>query len=106
MFGDPEQAYRGIDDWQAAIEARAARARELARRQGELTATVSVEDGLVTATVDHSGRLTALKLDDRVRTWSLEKLSRTVIAANDAARQAVRAQLTQLVDESGLRDAP
>ncbi|GAA2362460.1 hypothetical protein Cme02nite_42020 [Catellatospora methionotrophica] len=106
MFGDPEEGYRRVDDWQAAIEARAARARELAQRQSELGATVSVAEGSVTATVDHSGRLTTLKLDDRVRGWSLEKLSRTVIEANDAARQAVRTQLDQLIDEAGLRDAP
>ncbi|GAA1416474.1 YbaB/EbfC family nucleoid-associated protein [Catellatospora coxensis] len=106
MFGDPEQAHQRIDDWQAAIEARAARARELAQRQGELAATVSVAEGSVTATVDHTGRLTTLKLDDRVRAWSLEKLSRTVIEANDAARSALRAELSRLIDESGLRDAP
>ncbi len=79
MFGDPEQASRRIDGWQAVIEARAARTRELAQRQTELAATASVAEGSVTATVDHSGRLTTLKLDDRVHGWSLEKLSRTVI---------------------------
>jgi hypothetical protein len=105
VFDDLDQAYRRIDDWQAAIEARAARARELAQRSGELTATVSVADGMVTATVDHSGRLTALRFDERVRSWPLDRLSRTVIEAGDAAREQLRAQVSRLLDESGLRDA-
>lgn len=105
LFDDPAQAYGRIDDWQTAIESRAARARELAERSGDLAATASVANGMVTATVDHTGQLTALKLDERVRSWSLEKLSSTVIEANTAARQALRAELTQLIDESGLRDA-
>jgi len=58
---DFEAAERMIDDWQADIEARAARARELSTRLSRLSARVRSQDELVTVTVGSAGDLTGLE---------------------------------------------
>jgi DNA-binding protein YbaB len=64
---DFDAAERMIDDWQAGIEERAVRARELSARLSRLSARVRSDNRLVTVTVGASGDLVGLELDERIR---------------------------------------
>ena len=83
---DFEAAERMIDDWQAGIEARAARARELSARLARLSARVRSDDRLVTVTVGSSGDLVGLELDERTRQRPAAETARAILKTLRAAQ--------------------
>jgi DNA-binding protein YbaB len=102
MFEGPEldAAGRRIDDWQAAIEQRAAQARELAARLAALTATARSDDNLVTVRVGADGRLTGLELDERVRRRPAADTAAQILATLAAAQADLTAQATTVTEET------
>lgn len=102
MFEGPEldAAGRRIDDWQAAIEQRAAQARELAARLAALTATAHSDDNLVTVRVGADGGLTGLELDERVRRRPAADTAAQILATLAAAQADLRAQATTVTEET------
>jgi hypothetical protein len=96
MFGDEAQldaAEQWVNDWQAGIEQRAAKARALSERLSGLTATARSRDGLIEVTVSSSGILTDLWLDDGVRRHSGRWIAEQVLAVT---RQALDQLTTQV----------
>ena len=83
---DFETAERMIDDWQAGIEARAARARELSARLSRLSARARSDDRLVTVTVGASGDLVGLELDERTRQRPAAETARAILKTLRAAQ--------------------
>jgi hypothetical protein len=83
---DFEAAERMIDDWQAGIEARAVRARELSARLARLSARARSDDRLVTVTVGASGDLVGLELDERTRQRPAAETARTILRTLRAAQ--------------------
>jgi len=83
---DFEAAERMIDDWQAGIEARAARAKELSARLARLSARVRSDDRLVTITVGSSGDLVGLELDERTRQRPAAETARAILKTLRAAQ--------------------
>lgn len=67
---DLDAAERWVDDWQSGIEERAAQARDLSGQLAALTGTARSADRSVEVTVDSSGAVTDLRLDERIRDWS------------------------------------
>ncbi len=96
-LSDPDAAERWVDDWQAGIVERAARASALSRQVSGLSVTAWGGEGLVEVTVGPSGVMTGLKLDERVRehpaSWIAEQVLATLRTAQerlaDRVRQAV-----------------
>ncbi|MFF5291273.1 YbaB/EbfC family nucleoid-associated protein [Paractinoplanes globisporus] len=97
---DFEAAERMIDDWQADIEARAARARELSTRLSRLSARVRSQDELVTVTVGSAGDLTGLELDERIRRRPAAETARLIMATLQAARERLTADVAEVTAQT------
>lgn len=65
-----DAATRRLDDWEASIADRAARAKELASRVQAMRGTATSPDRTTEVTVDSSGLLVDLRLDERTRQHS------------------------------------
>jgi hypothetical protein len=102
MFGDRnlDEAARLVDDWQAGIEARAARARELAARLGTLNAGARSEDGLVSVTVGSSGAVIGLELKEGIRDRPADETARAILATVQAAQASLTAAVTAAAAET------
>ncbi|GAA2395352.1 hypothetical protein Cme02nite_55540 [Catellatospora methionotrophica] len=106
MFeSDADRLDDRIEAWQVVLEDRARRAADLATQVRDLRVDASIGHGLITATVDQAGRLKDLKLDERVRSWPVERIAQGVLAATDAAHQALAAHVRELTVESGFGNA-
>ena len=98
---DPEDAHRRIDDWQATLVTRAARAEHLAAHVRTLRAEGSDPDLVVQATVDHTGRLLDLTISERARDWPMSRVAEAVRVAVTMAQEAVADLTRQAVAEAG-----
>ncbi|SCL72888.1 YbaB/EbfC family nucleoid-associated protein [Micromonospora peucetia] len=81
-----DAAARRVDDWEAAFADRARRTRSLTSRIQALTGTARSPDRMVEATVDSSGQLVALRLDERTRQHSATHTSEQIVATARAER--------------------
>ncbi|HEY3010383.1 MAG TPA: YbaB/EbfC family nucleoid-associated protein [Micromonosporaceae bacterium] len=98
MAGDDlDAAEAWVDSWQATIQARADRARQLAARWQDLSATGADRDGLVEVTVSSAGALTDIRLDEGVRGQPVADTRRRILEAVGAARDALTRQVTEAV---------
>ncbi|GGQ71044.1 YbaB/EbfC family nucleoid-associated protein [Couchioplanes azureus] len=93
-------AERLIDDWQEEIEKRAAQGRELARRMAHLTASARSSDNLVELTVDSSGVVTDIRLDEGIRQQSAARTAREILATIGSARAALRDKAESVVADT------
>ena len=103
---DFEAAERMIDDWQAGIEARAARAKELSARLARLSARVRSDDRLVTITVGSSGDLVGLELDERTRQRPAAETARAILKTLRAAQGRLAEAVADATAETVGTDSP
>lgn len=103
---DLDEAEELVDDWQAGIEARAARARELAARLGALSATARSDDGLVSVTVGPAGDITDLVLTEGVRNRPAATTARVILATLRAARESLTEAAAAATTEIVGADSP
>ncbi|NMO57581.1 YbaB/EbfC family nucleoid-associated protein [Actinoplanes sp. TBRC 11911] len=97
---------RWIDDWQAKIEARLARTRALTAGLREVKGVGRSGDGLVEVTIDSSGALMELRLDEDVRRHSARWIAEQVITAARSAKGDLARAATGVVHESGENETP
>jgi hypothetical protein len=95
-----EAAERMVDDWQAGIEERAARAKELSARLSRLSARARSDDRLVTVTVGSSGDLVGLELDERTRQRPAAETARTILKTLRAAQARLTAAVADATAET------
>ncbi|MFY1702623.1 YbaB/EbfC family nucleoid-associated protein [Micromonospora sp. WMMA1923] len=100
-----DAAARRLDDWEAGFADRAQRARSLAARMRKLTGTAQSPDRSITATVDSSGRLLDLRLDESTRQHSAAHTARQVLATTRAAHADLLRQVTDATRDT-LGDDP
>jgi hypothetical protein len=108
VFGDEAAlgaAQRRVDDWQSAIEERAAQARALSRRVAGLTASAVSGDGLIEATVNSSGALTGLWLDEAIRRRPAADTAEQIVAVTRAALSQLAERAAAAVEETVGRDS-
>ncbi|MGC4892913.1 YbaB/EbfC family nucleoid-associated protein [Micromonospora sp. DT31] len=101
-----DAAARRLDEWESSLADRATRARDLSARSQALTGVARSDDGLVTVTVDGSGLLVDLRLDDRTRQHSATHTARQVLATTRAAHADLLRQLTAVTTETLGADDP
>jgi hypothetical protein len=95
VFGEnPDDAEAWIRSWSASVSARAEAAAEMASRVGALTATATGADGAIRVTVDGSGGLADLRLDNRVQRIPGEELAAEIL-------RVMRRAQASLADEVG-----
>jgi hypothetical protein len=92
-----DDAERGIDDWQAGFERRAAQARELAGRMENLTASARSHDRLIRVTVGRSGEVTDLWLDEETRRQPAAQTAREILTTIAAARMTLAGKVQEAV---------
>lgn len=81
-----DAATRRLDDWEASLAARAARAKALAAQVQALVGTAASPDRMVEVSVDSSGLLVDLRLDERTRQNSAADTARQILQTSRAAR--------------------
>ncbi len=101
-----DAADQWVDDWQAKIEARLARTRALAAELQRIAGTARSADGLVEVTVDSSGALRELHLDDDVRRHSGRWIADQVLSTARAARADLARRAADVAEQSGDADTP
>ncbi|MFI7214285.1 YbaB/EbfC family nucleoid-associated protein [Micromonospora maritima] len=101
-----DAATRRLDEWESSLADRAARARDLSTRTRALTGTARSADDLVEVTVDPSGALTDLRLDERTRQHSAAHTARQILATTRAARVDLLRQLTEATTQALGDDDP
>ncbi|MFF5176205.1 YbaB/EbfC family nucleoid-associated protein [Micromonospora sp. NPDC000089] len=101
-----DAATRRLDRWEADLARQAARAKALSARVQALTGAAASPDRTVTVTVDSTGALADLRLDERVRQHSAAHTARLILQATRAARDDLLRQVTEAaVGALGDRDA-
>jgi len=97
---DLNAAARWVDDWQSSIEDRAARAKALSERVAGLRASARSRDGLVAVTVDSTGAVADLQLDERVRDRPAADTAHAILTVMRAAQ----AELAPLVRQAATEE--
>ncbi|MCX5065622.1 YbaB/EbfC family nucleoid-associated protein [Micromonospora lupini] len=95
-----DAAGRRLDEWEASVTERAARATALSARLRALTGTATSPDRSVVVTVDSSGLLTGLRLDERVRQHSSAHTARQILETTTAAHADLLRQITDATAET------
>ncbi|WP_233578705.1 YbaB/EbfC family nucleoid-associated protein [Micromonospora sp. BL4] len=101
-----EAAGRRLDEWESSLAERAARATALSARLQALTGTATTPDRTVEVTVDASGLLTDLRLDERIRQHSATHTARQIMETTRAAHVDLLSQLTEATAEALGDDDP
>ncbi|MDW5327918.1 YbaB/EbfC family nucleoid-associated protein, partial [Plantactinospora sp. KLBMP9567] len=95
-----DAALRRVDAWQASFADRAERVAELSRRLAGLRVTTRGADGLVEVTLDTSGMLVDLWLDERTRQQPAAQVAVEIVATVRAARTELLHRMTEATVES------
>ena len=74
-----DAAEEWVRSWSASVSERAAQAQVMSQRVGDLTVSATGGHGAVEVTVAGSGTVTDLRLDDRVRDWSGERIAAEIM---------------------------
>jgi DNA-binding protein YbaB len=100
-----DEAERWVDDWQSRIEARAATIRALSERLRDMTASASGGNGAVEVTVNSSGVLVGLWLDEGVRRHSAKWIAELVMSTTRSALGELARQAGAVAEETVGRDS-
>ncbi|WP_433393670.1 YbaB/EbfC family nucleoid-associated protein [Micromonospora sp. KLBMP9576] len=100
-----DAAARRVDRWEAAFTDRAQRTRSLTSRIQALTGAARSPDRMVEATVDSSGQLVDLRLDERTRQHPAAHTAEQIVATARAACADLLRQVTEATQED-LSDDP
>ena len=95
-----------VDGWLDRFERRAQRARQLSTQMSGMTATATSANHLVTITVDASGMLAGVRLDDRVRRHSGRWIADEIEATTQAALRLLADQIAVAVGRTVGADSP
>ncbi|HEX5995900.1 MAG TPA: YbaB/EbfC family nucleoid-associated protein [Jiangellales bacterium] len=101
-----DAAQRQLDQWESSLAARAAKTSELSQQLAGLTATAHSEDGSVEATVEASGVLLGLRLDDQIRAQAASRTAEQILATIRAAHETAVRQASAITVEALGEDDP
>ncbi|MEH0972822.1 YbaB/EbfC family nucleoid-associated protein [Micromonospora sp. CPCC 205546] len=90
-----DEATRRLDGWEASIANRAAQAKELASRVQAMRGTATSADRTIQVTVDASGLLVDLRLDERTRQHSATHTARQILDTTRAAHADLLNRITE-----------
>jgi DNA-binding protein YbaB len=90
---DVDESGDWLERWASDVHASAERAATLSRRVAALVGRASSADGSIRVTVNSSGHLSTLDLDDRATDLRGDELSRRILAVIRQARHDVAAQV-------------
>jgi DNA-binding protein YbaB len=99
-------AGRRVDEWDSSLAERATKAAVLSRRLAELAGTATSDDRLVEVTVDSSGALVGLRLDEQIRAQPASRTAEQILAAIRAAHENLVRQASAATIEALGADDP
>jgi hypothetical protein len=91
---DVDESGDWLDRWASEVHASAERAATLSRRVAALIGRASSADGSIRVTVNSSGQLETLDLDDRATDLRGDELSHHIVAVIRMARSDLAARVT------------
>ncbi|WP_433260913.1 YbaB/EbfC family DNA-binding protein [Micromonospora vinacea] len=100
-----DAAERRLDEWESSLAEQVNRAKTLSATMRELTGTAHNADRTVDVTVDSSGLLLDLRLDERIRQQPATHTAQQILLTTTAARADLHRQVSDAVTES-LGDDP
>lgn len=103
--GDVGRIERGLDDWVAGFERRAARFQELQHRVEDVRLSATSPSGVVTVTVDANGALIDVRFSDRVNQTAPEELTRQLLGALNQAKARIADSVQEIAAASLGADA-
>ncbi|GAB3168714.1 YbaB/EbfC family nucleoid-associated protein [Amycolatopsis sp. NPDC004378] len=89
LMRDPEETIRRMDDWAAGFAAKAERYQAAQAETEGLRLTASSGDGAVNVTVGADGTVTDLTFSNKIKSFPLEELSRTILATMRKAQAGI-----------------
>ncbi|SCL36740.1 YbaB/EbfC DNA-binding family protein [Micromonospora nigra] len=89
-----DAATQGLDEWEASFADQAVRAKALSAQVQSLNGTASSPDRAVEVTVDSSGLLVDLRLDETVRQRSAAHTARVIVETTRAAHTDLLRQVS------------
>ena len=106
--GDPAEVERGLDEWVAGFEQKAARYQELQHEVDDVRISATSPNGAVTVTVDASGVLVDAKFTERIINTSPDELGRQLLLAVNPAKAQIAGRVREVAgqvvgDEAGSR---
>ncbi|PRY29057.1 YbaB/EbfC family nucleoid-associated protein [Pseudosporangium ferrugineum] len=94
-MNDIDAAEEWLDSWVGQVNAQAQRSVELSRRVAALTGSAEGRSGAIRVSVESTGRMKSLELDDRVHELSGMRLAQEIMAVMQRAQAALAAQVTE-----------
>ncbi|WCN79206.1 YbaB/EbfC family DNA-binding protein [Micromonospora sp. LH3U1] len=95
-----DAAGRRLDEWESSLAARAERAKTLSATMRDLTGSARNADRTVEVTVDSSGLLIDLRLDEPIRQQPAAHTARQILDTTRAARADLLRQVTDAATQS------
>ncbi|MFE0529974.1 YbaB/EbfC family DNA-binding protein [Micromonospora parva] len=95
-----DAAEHRLDEWESSLAERAQRARALSTTMRNLTGTARNADRTVEVTVDSTGILIDLRLDERIRQQPATHTARQILETTAAARADLLRQVTTAAGET------
>ncbi len=98
--GDPSEVERGLDEWVAGFEQKAARYQELQHRVEEVRLSATSSNGVATVTIDANGNLVDIRFSDRVIQTTPDELRAQVHGALSRAKAQIAARVREAADDT------
>ncbi|WIY00262.1 YbaB/EbfC family nucleoid-associated protein [Amycolatopsis mongoliensis] len=99
LIRDPDEAIRRMDDWAAGFAAKAQRYQAAQEQTERLRLTASSGDGAVSVTVGADGTVTDLTFSNKVKSFPLDELSRTILTTMRRAQSGIAERVAGVMTE-------
>ena len=95
-----DDAQEWVRSWSASVSEQAAAAQSLSDQVGRLTATASDRERLVTVTVDGSGCIAALHLEQRAGRLEMDELASVIVRTMRKAQTDLTRQVVEIAERT------
>ena len=99
LMRDPDETIRRMDDWAAGFAAKAERYQAAQEQTERLRLTASSGDGAVSVTVGADGTVTDLTFSNKIKSFPLDELSRTILTTMRRAQSGIAERVAGVMSE-------
>ncbi|MFY1690508.1 YbaB/EbfC family nucleoid-associated protein [Plantactinospora sp. WMMB782] len=103
---DPDGAMEHLAAWKGRIDRLAADTRTMSDRLQQLRVTATSADRMAEVTIDHTGALLELRLDQRIQRVAPEAVARVIMSTIADARRKAAAQAREILADTVGTDSP
>ncbi|MEU8635771.1 YbaB/EbfC family nucleoid-associated protein [Amycolatopsis sp. NPDC048633] len=99
LMRDPDESIRRMDEWAAGFAAKAQRYQAAQEETERLRLTASSGDGAVSVTVGADGAVTDLTFSNKIKSFPLDELSRTILTTMRRAQSGIAERVAGVMSE-------